>query len=376
VSGSAEPSAASPPRGSGPLVEVRGLHKHYPLGRRGFLFGPQEYVRAVDGVSFDIREGENLGLVGESGCGKSTLGRALLRLIEPTGGEVHIDGAEVTRLGSRELLRFRRRAQMVFQDPYGSLNPRMRVRDILAEPLRIHGLVQGSGRSRRQAELAAVEKLLDQVGLPTGSLGRYPHEFSGGQRQRIGIARALAVRPRFIVADEPVSALDVSIQAQIVNLLRDVQTREGLTYLFISHDLKVVEHLCDAVAVMYLGRIVEMAPTAALYDTPRHPYTAALLASVLEPPAPMLSRPVPSGRRPRETPSQAERRKLLLYGDPPSPRDPPSGCAFHPRCARYAEAGRPAVCRVETPLLRTLTKGENSDGGPDERPHQVACHLA
>jgi len=354
-----------------PLVEVRGLCKHYPLGRQGFFFGPQRFLRALDGVSFDIQHGENLGLVGESGCGKSTLGRALLRLIEPTAGEVRVDGTTVTGLGSRELLRFRRRAQMVFQDPYGSLNPRMRVHDILVEPLRIHGLIEGRGRVRRSAEQQAVEKLLEQVGLPSGSHRRYPYEFSGGQRQRIGIARALAVRPRFIVADEPVSALDVSIQAQIVNLLHDLQAREGLTYLFISHDLKVVEHLCDAVAVMYLGRIVEIGPTAALYGAPRHPYTAALIASVLEPPSPIAALPAAQSRRVRETASQAERRKLLLYGDLPSPSDPPSGCAFHPRCARYAEAGRPAVCRQEPPLLRTLPEAPAV-----ARPHQVACHLA
>jgi len=353
-----------------PLVEVRGLSKHYPIGRDGFLFGKLKVVRALENVSFSIREGENLGLVGESGCGKSTLGRSVLRLIEPTCGEVQIDGTTVTGLPGRELRRFRRRAQMVFQDPFGSLNPRLRVQDILAEPLRLHGLVK-----KRDEEVAAVEKLLDQVGLPAGSQRRYPHEFSGGQRQRIGIARALAVRPRFIVADEPVSALDVSIQAQIVNLLRDIQAGLGLTYLFISHDLKVVEHMCDAVAVMYLGRIVEMAPTYALYDTPRHPYTAALLASVLEPPR---QRPlgVLSGaptRRPRESPSQAERRKLLLYGDPPSPSDPPSGCAFHPRCARYAESGQPAVCRTETPQLRNVAGDEKLGDG--ERAHQAACHL-
>jgi oligopeptide/dipeptide ABC transporter ATP-binding protein len=211
------------------------------------------------------------------------------------------------------------------------------------------------------------------VGLPPGSQRRYPHEFSGGQRQRIGIARALAVRPRFIVADEPVSALDVSIQAQIVNLLRDVQKYERLTYLFISHDLKVVEHMCDAVAVMYLGRIVELGPTAAIYETPRHPYTAALLASVLEPPAPGRGRPFVAVRRPRETPSQIERRKLLLYGDPPSPSDPPPGCAFHPRCARYAEAGRPEKCRTEVPVLRELTPASETGA---TRSHQVACHLA
>ncbi len=353
------------------LVEVRGLSKHYPLGRKGFR-GAAQIVRALDSVSFCIRDGENLGLVGESGCGKSTLGRTLLRLIEPTAGEIYVGGTELTALSARELRRFRRTAQMVFQDPYGSLNPRMRVCDILAEPLRIHGLLTGRGKARAAEEQAAVLKLLDQVGLPAGSQRRYPHEFSGGQRQRIGIARALAVKPRFIVADEPVSALDVSIQAQIVNLLQDIQAQQRLTYLFISHDLRVVEHLCDTVAVMYLGRIVEMAATEALYKSSHHPYTAALLASVLEPPQALRTGPVEIGRRSRETPSQAERRKLLLYGEPPSPSDPPTGCAFHPRCARYVESGRPAVCREATPALRTLP-GETAPLG---RPHQVACHLA
>jgi oligopeptide/dipeptide ABC transporter ATP-binding protein len=348
-----------------PLVEVKGLSKHYPIGRDGFLFGRLRVVRALDSVSFQIRSGENLGLVGESGCGKSTLGRALLRLVEPTAGEVRIDGTTVSGLPSRELRRFRRRAQMVFQDPYGSLNPRMNVYSILAEPLRTHGLTSG-----RSDELARVEQLLLQVGLPPSSHRRFPHEFSGGQRQRIGIARALAVEPRFIVADEPVSALDVSIQAQIVNLLRDVQDRQGLTYLFISHDLKVVEHLCDHVAVMYLGRIVELAATDRLYATPGHPYSEALLASVMEPPAP------PQGQLPatlaapsrRETPSQVARRKLLLYGEPPSATAPPPGCPFHPRCARYVDAGRPPRCRAELPILREL--------GSEGESHQVACHLA
>jgi peptide/nickel transport system ATP-binding protein len=333
----------------------------------------------VDNVSFVIREGDNLGLVGESGCGKSTLGRALLRLIEPTAGEVRIDGTTVTSLSLRELRRFRRRAQLVFQDPYGSLNPRMRVYDILAEPLRIHALLRGQDRG---AEQQAVKKLLDQVGLPADSHRRYPHEFSGGQRQRVGIARALAVSPRFIIADEPVSALDVSIQAQIVNLLRDVQSGSGLTYLFISHDLKVVEHLCEVVAVMYLGHIVEMASKDAIYETPRHPYTAALLASVLEPPEAAACAPALTTRRARESPSQAERRKLLLYGELPSPSEPPPGCAFHPRCVRYVEAGRPSVCRTESPPLRSLSAPpdtrppEMAEKGPAERPHQVACHLA
>ncbi len=362
----AEATAAQP---TPPLVDVKGLCKHYVIGREGLLWGPPKLVRAVDDVSFSLRAGENMGLVGESGCGKSTLGRTLLRLLEPTAGEIHIDGVDLLALPNRELRRLRRQVQMVFQDPFASLNPRLTVHELLAEPLRVHALV--APPTRGPAEIEAVERLLTDVGLPADSRRRYPHEFSGGQRQRIGIARALAVRPKLIVADEPVSALDVSIQAQIVNLLRDIQARQNLTYLFISHDLKVVEHLCDKVAVMYLGRIVELAETDVLYGSPRHPYTAALIASVVEPPhIAEPGTPLSGPARRRETPSQAERRRLFLFGDPPSATNPPPGCPFHPRCPKYAEMKQPEVCRTKLPVLRTL------GSGPGTQPHQVACHLA
>ncbi len=341
------------------LVEIERLCKHYPLGRR--LLHKPDVVRAVEDVSLSIARGHNLGLVGESGCGKSTLGRAVLRLAEPTSGKVVIDGVDVTALSGRELTAFRRRAQMIFQDPYGSLNPRMTVRQTLSEPLRIHRLCKTANEESQR-----VVELIQQVGLPEQSLDRYPHEFSGGQRQRIVIARALAVDPKLVVADEPVSALDVSIQAQIVNLLRDVQTQKGLTYLFISHDLKVVQHLCDQVAVMYLGRLVERAQTETLFRKPLHPYTQALIAAIPRPPdAPSLADAdggaVAMGYRPRP---------LLLGGDPPSLLSPPTGCAFHPRCRRYEEAGRPAICRNERPILVTISVGK-----PGGVPSQVACHL-
>jgi oligopeptide/dipeptide ABC transporter ATP-binding protein len=318
------------------LVSVENLTKHYPQG--GGLFGRARTVKAVDGVSFTIDAGETLGLVGESGCGKSTLGRAILRLHEPTSGKVIIDGTDVTALRPAPLRAFRRRAQIIFQDPYASLNPRMTVQQILSEPLEIHQL-GGPDRSARVAEL------LDRVGLRREVAARHPHEFSGGQRQRIGIARALAVEPRFIVADEPISALDVSIQAQIVNLLVDLQAERQLTYLFISHDLKIVEHLCDRVAVMYLGHIVELATARELYAQPRHPYTLALLSAV----------PVPDPAR--------RKQRIVLEGDLPSPSSPPPGCAFHPRCPRYAEKGRPEICRTQAPTLSAP-------------PHSVACHFA
>ena len=317
------------------------MTKHYPGS--GGLFSKPRTVKAVDGVSFEIAEGETLGLVGESGCGKSTLGRAILRLHEPTSGKVVIDGTDVTGLGSAPLRAFRRRAQIIFQDPYASLNPRMTVAQILSEPLEIHHLA-----ADKPARVLRVGDLLDRVGLRKDVAGRYPHEFSGGQRQRIGIARALAVEPRFIVADEPISALDVSIQAQIVNLLVDLQAERKLTYLFISHDLKIVEHLCDRVAVMYLGRIVELARAQDLYARPRHPYTLALLSAV---PVADLSQ---------------RKQRIVLEGDLPSPSNPPTGCAFHPRCPRYTEKNRPEVCRAEAPALRP-------EGEP---PHAVACHFA
>ena len=322
------------------LVSVENLTKHYP--ERGGVFAGKRMIRAVDGVSFEIAAGETLGLVGESGCGKSTLGRAILRLHEPTAGRVQIDGTDVTSLGAAPLRAFRRKAQIIFQDPYASLNPRMTIAQTLAEPLEIHGL--GGDRAGRRRR---VTELLERVGLRPDQAERYPHEFSGGQRQRIGIARALAVEPKFIVADEPLSALDASIQAQIVNLLVDLQRAEKLTYLFISHDLKIVEHLCDRVAVMYLGKIVELATATALYTRPRHPYTQALLSAV-----------------PRLTADPAERpARILLEGDVPSPSEPPPGCAFHPRCPLYAKQGKPEVCRTSAPPL------VEHDGT------RVACHL-
>ena len=377
-----------------PLVTIKDLSKHYPLGTR--LFHKAPVVRAVEGVSLEVWPGQSLGLVGESGCGKSTLGRAVLRLIEPTSGRVTICGTDVTALPAGELRKFRRRAQMIFQDPYSSLNPRMNVLQILSEPLRIHRLCTSPEQERQRAE-----QLLEQVGLPAASLSRYPHEFSGGQRQRIGIARALAVEPQFIVADEPVSALDVSIQAQIINLLRDIQAKKGLTYLFISHDLKVVEHMCDQVAVMYLGRLCEVAETDSLYYRPRHPYTQALLAAIPAPPehadyatdeaagssGPQLASALLRDSTPMAAISPSRRpSRLLLFDEAPSLLKPPSGCAFHPRCARYAGAGSPAVCRNETPLLRPISElsaaaptpaasPAEPAAPPAHRPHLVACHL-
>jgi oligopeptide/dipeptide ABC transporter ATP-binding protein len=349
---------------SDPLLIVEGLAKHY--GGGGGLFGAARTVRAVDGVSLVVGRGETVGLVGESGCGKSTLGRALLRLVEPTRGRVLLGGVDVTALSDRELRGFRRRAQLIFQDPYASLNPRHSIGEILEEPLLLHHLGATAEERRRR-----VEELLVRVGLRPEHAARHPHEFSGGQRQRIGIARALAVEPQLLVADEPVSALDVSIQAQIVNLLDDLQVERGLSYLFISHDLKVVRHLSDRVAVMYLGRIVEEAPTAALFEAPRHPYTEALLSAV----------PTVEGGRTR----------IVLRGDLPSPSAPPSGCAFHPRCPRYEAAGRPERCRSAPPelvslgALRPAAAAPRASDGGGETPtpalapstaHRVACHLA
>ncbi|WP_428264415.1 ABC transporter ATP-binding protein [Haliangium sp.] len=336
-----------------PLVSIRGLEKHFatkiawPRGDKPSLVATlrrsatrmKAVVRAVDGVSLDVYDGETLGLVGESGCGKSTLGRTLLRLLDPTGGEIDFDGRDITHLGQAELRPLRRQMQMIFQDPYASLNPRMTVGQAVAEPLEIHGLASGPTELRER-----VAALLEKVGLRAEAASRYPHEFSGGQRQRVGIARALAVSPRFVVCDEPISALDVSIQAQIVNLLRALQETDGLTYLFISHDLEIVRYLCDRVAVMYLGRVVELAPAAALYERPGHPYTQALLSAV-----------------PRPDPS-ATRQRVLLEGDVPSPIDPPTGCRFHPRCP---VADKPRTCFTESPPLRPLADGR-----------LVACHVA
>jgi len=317
------------------LVEVEGLHKHFPV-RGGALFAKDRpIVRAVDGIDLQVRAGETLGLVGESGCGKTTTGRVMVRLLRPSAGTVRFAGQEIQDLDGRALRPLRRNMQIIFQDPFGSLNPRMSVAEIIAEPLVIHG--EGSRASRD----ARVAELLDRVGLAREHGARYPHEFSGGQRQRIGIARALSLDPSFLVCDEPVSALDVSIQAQIVNLLQDLQSALGLTYLFISHDLGVIRHIADRVAVMYLGRIVEIAPKRRLYDEPLHPYTRALLASI-----------------PRDRPGGAPRH-AAISGDVASPLDPPAGCRFHPRCPLAQD-----ICRRVDPMLETKRPG-----------HRAACHL-
>ena len=324
---------------SADLVVVDDLQVHFPI-RSGALLGRiVGAVRAVDGVSFTIRRGETLGLVGESGSGKTTTGRAILRLVEPTGGRVTFDGIDVTALGSEQLRKLRRRMQMVFQDPYSSLNPRRTIGNLVGEPLKVHGVASGRDLDRR------VQELLDLVGLPTDAAGRYPHEFSGGQRQRIGLARAVALNPDLVIADEPVSALDVSIQAQILNLLEELQDRLDLTYLFIAHDLAVVRHVADRIAVMYLGGIVELAGARDLVRRPLHPYSRALLSAV----------PIPDPR------IEAARERIILRGDIPSPAAPPPGCRFHTRCP-YRQ---PERCDTEVPVLRTLAEG-----------HQVACHYA
>ncbi len=306
-----------------PLIQVKDLTKSFPI--RGGLFSREvASVKAVQGVSFEIKEGETLGLVGESGCGKSTLGRCLIRLIEPTSGQIFLNGNEITNLQSEDLRALRRQMQIIFQDPYASLNPRMTVGTIIAEPLVIHNL----HRSKKD-RIDRVKQLMDLVGLRPEHINRYPHEFSGGQRQRIGIARALAVEPKFIVCDEPVSALDVSIQAQVINLLMDLQQKLGLTYLFIAHDLKVVEHISNRVAVMYLGKVVELAEADDLYLNPTHPYTRALMSAI----------PVPDPRR--------KEQRIILHGDVPSPIRPPSGCSFHPRCPEVI-----SECKSTCPSLR------------------------
>ena len=315
------------------LLEIRDLKKYFPV-RTGLLGGAREQVKAVDGVNLDVEEGETVGLVGESGCGKTTLGRCLVRLIEPTGGTITFEGRELSSLSGPAMREMRRKMQIIFQDPYASLNPRMRIGEIIGEGLRIHGLAKGRDHKAR------VVQLLTRVGLRAEYYGRYPHEFSGGQRQRIGVARALAVNAKFIVADEAVSALDVSIQVQILNMLLDLQQELGLTYLFISHDLRVVEHVSDRVAVMYLGKIVEIVPSGQLYREGQHPYTQALLSAV----------PVPDPARKGE--------RMVLQGDVPSPIDPPPGCSFHPRCPFAL-----ARCAEEEPRLEF-------DGR-----HGVACHV-
>ena len=318
-----------------PLLRVKDLVKHFPVS--GGLLGRRTgSVRAVDGVSFELAKGETLGLVGESGCGKSTTGRCILRLIEPTSGEVWFEGRNVVDLGREDMRALCRDMQIIFQDPYASLDPRMTVGAIVGEALVIHNLTKTQDEYRDR-----IVELLETVGLHADHLRRYPHEFSGGQRQRIGIARALAVSPKLIVCDEPVSALDVSIQAQVINLLEDLQQKFDLTYLFIAHDLSVVEHISDRVAVMYLGRVVEVAPARELYLAPRHPYTEALLSAV----------PIPE--------PGLKRTRIRLVGDVPNPINPPAGCHFHPRCPKVMER-----CKTESPVFREVTAG-----------HWAACHL-
>jgi peptide/nickel transport system ATP-binding protein len=336
--GAPSPAPAPASNGRG-LVELENLKVYFPIKSGLVLDRHIGDVRAVDDVSFTIERGETLGLVGESGCGKSTVGRAIIRLYEPTAGRIRFDGQDITNLGEGEMRPLRRRMQMVFQDPFASLNPRHSVGRMVAEPLRVHGLASGKTASRR------VRELLEIVGLPGDAATRYAHEFSGGQRQRIGIARALAVNPDFIVADEPVSALDVSIQAQIINLMESLQAEFDLTYLFIAHDLAVVKHISDRIAVMYLGSIVEVSPADALYDDPLHPYTISLLSAV-----PI---PDPEVERQRET--------ILLAGDLPSPANPPPACRFHTRCPYM----QPTLCQEDVPPLRELEPG-----------HFVACHWA
>jgi len=326
------------------LVEIDNLRVYFPI-RSGIFKTVQGTVKAVDNVTFEVRRGETLGLVGESGCGKSTIGRAMIRLREATSGEVRFDGVDLNSLSTGELRKMRRRMQIIFQDPYGSLDPRMTVGSIVAEPIETHHLASGEAKTERVADL------LRLVGLDPNYVKRYPHEFSGGQRQRIGVARALAVEPEFIVCDEPISALDVSIQAQVLNLLTDLRHRLGLTYLFVAHDLSVVKHISDRVAVMYLGRIVEVGPPDILYSAPGHPYTRALLSAV----------PVP------DPVAERKRRRVILKGDVPSPVNPPSGCRFHTRCWLYERLGQPENCRTDDPDLQVVA------GVAD---HRAACHYA
>jgi len=316
------------------LLTIKGLKKYFPI--RGGIFSKiVGHVQAVDGVSFRISKGEIMGLVGESGCGKTTVGRLILGLYEPTAGEVYFEGANISELSRQEMSNARRHIQIIFQDPFGSLNPRMTIGDIIGEPLHIHNIAKGKEKEER------VVNLLETVGMSPRYMRRYPHEFSGGQRQRIGIARALALNPKLIVCDEPVSALDVSIQAQVINLLEDLQAKFGFTYLFIAHDLSVIKHISDRVAVMYLGKIVELADTEKLYNNPLHPYTEALLSAV----------PIPD--------PTLNRKRIVLEGDVPSPIDPPSGCHFRTRC-KYVKP----ICSEEEPPLNEVVNG-----------HYTACHL-
>ncbi|MGM0902944.1 MAG: ABC transporter ATP-binding protein [Bacillota bacterium] len=317
------------------LLKVENLQKHFPV--KGGIFGNKtlNQVKAVDGVSFDVKEGETFGIVGESGCGKSTTGRTILRLLEPTSGNIYFQGRNIAELNKTEMRKLRKDIQIVFQDPFASLNPRMRVNDIIEEPLINFDVKDRSEREKRVLEVA------DQVGLTVAQLSRFPHEFSGGQRQRIGIARALISKPKLIIADEPVSALDVSIQSQVLNLMRDLQKEFGLTYIFISHDLSVVKHFCDRIGVMYLGKMVEVAEKNRLYDEPLHPYAEALL-SALPSPHPLK-----------------KKNRIILKGDVPSPSNPPSGCTFHPRCSSCME-----ICKTDAPSLQTVR---------DQ--HDVSCHL-
>jgi len=314
-----------------PLLVAKNLQKYFPTGEKGVS------VKAVDGISFEVRRGETLGVVGESGCGKSTTGRLALRLLEPTGGSVSYDGAELTQLSRSQMRTLRRRMQIIFQDPYASLDPRKTVLQTLSEPFQIH-----YPDMNHHEMLGKIALLMDRVGLRPEQLTRYPHEFSGGQRQRVGIARAIALNPEFVVCDEPVSALDVSIQAQVVNLMQDIKEAYSLTYLFISHDLRIIRHMCDRVMVMYLGNIVEMADKESLFEHQRHPYTQALLGAI-----PALHK-------------RDARQHILLSGDIPSPVRPPSGCPFHPRCPKCKD-----VCKTQKPMLRTMPDGA-----------LVACHLA
>jgi oligopeptide/dipeptide ABC transporter ATP-binding protein len=317
------------------LLRVNNLQMHFPI-RKGVLRRTVGHVRAVDGVSFEVQAGETFGLVGESGCGKTTTGRSILRLIEPTGGQVIFNGKNVTKLSNREMRRIRSEMQIVFQDPYGSLNPRYTVEQTLEEPMIIHRLYHSAAERKKR-----IMELLDVVGLSASRMNRYPHEFSGGQRQRIGIARALAVNPKLIIADEPVSALDVSVQSQVLNLMNDLQKEFHLTYVFIAHDLSVVKHISNRIGVMYLGKIVEITDSDRLYENPLHPYTQALLSAV----------PIPN--------PEIKRERIILQGDLPSPANPPSGCYFHPRCRSCMD-----ICKTTSPEWKEIEPG-----------HFAACHL-